>query len=117
MAHRCFENLPQRDQFVVQCRSRWRAIRLTTMDAIFLHRARRDRRYAHVPEVGIEMEPDSILVAPNIGRTALAFGDDLILTFKGSRGFLERLFGLHLAAPKLSVKFKIPVLRKILGVT
>ena len=77
---------------------------MPTMDAIVLHGTGRDGGDAHAPEVGIEVEPDSVLVAPNIGGAALAFGDDLILALEDRRRFLERLFDLHLAPAELPMK-------------
>ena len=116
MPHPCLEDLPERNQFMMERRARRRPFGLSARNAIFLDSAGGDGRKPHRAKVGIEMEPNTILMPAHIGGATLAISDDFILALKYHRRLFEGFFRFDLSPTKLPMQFKIPVMGEIFGV-
>src|ERR1039458_6732912 len=109
-----FENLAQRDDFLVRGVMRWRFAAHSVaffkpMDTVFIDLASRDLGKHHAAEKRDQVAICTRVLSARIGRAPLSLGDDVEFAQVQLSRFPEQFAAFQLAAAEFAAQLQIPV--------
>src|ERR1017187_4537789 len=114
-----FENLAQRDDFLVRGVMRWRFAAHSVaffkpMDTILIDLASRDLRKDHAAEERDEMTVGTRVLSARVGCTPLSLRHDVELAQVQLRRLAEQFAAFQLTVAELAAQLQVPVLCELL---